>query len=380
MKTHIYKVNLRFYITLLIIYSSTSGFASALNKTITFQVQKGNDYYLSRSTLEITELKNGKTRLMKCGNDGKLTLDMTDQQRVLVRAYRKGFMHSEQEFDIESIEDPKKSLKIRMSPVEIGEVIRYKKMSFDDGALLSNASTHSSLNSITRLLSIHKDIEIELGTHYGTNLDHHTAMDQTVKMIKSLESHFSNFPELTSRITYHAYGKTKLVSRPNGESKCIVELLIKRKLNRHKFEDIKGLQLLKESPSSSNQNGKVSKDALENAINGLMKKVQFRPGSDLIENASLAFLGQVVKLIGQGFFEYIEVSGHTDNVGSKDFNTNLSFLRAERTKSYLVELGISESRLITVGHGESQPLASNQTEEGRSENRRVEIRFINDYK
>jgi OOP family OmpA-OmpF porin len=72
----------------------------------------------------------------------------------------------------------------------------------------------------------------------------------------------------------------------------------------------------------------------------------------------------------------IEVSGHTDSVGSDRYNMGLSLRRADTVRSYLINKGIAADRLVTKGYGESQPIASNDTEEGRFQNRRVELNQI----
>lgn len=69
----------------------------------------------------------------------------------------------------------------------------------------------------------------------------------------------------------------------------------------------------------------------------------------------------------------VEIVGHTDSVGSDEYNQGLSERRAEAVRSYLAGRGISDSRLSASGRGESQPAASNDTAEGRSQNRRVEL-------
>ena len=67
------------------------------------------------------------------------------------------------------------------------------------------------------------------------------------------------------------------------------------------------------------------------------------------------------------------VQGHTDNVGSKTENLRISLLRAEAVKAYLVEQGITSNRIQTIGLGERGPVASNATEAGRAQNRRIEF-------
>ena len=72
----------------------------------------------------------------------------------------------------------------------------------------------------------------------------------------------------------------------------------------------------------------------------------------------------------------VEVAGHTDNVGSDAYNQELSVRRANSVASYLQNRGVMQQRLITVGAGESRPVASTDSEPGRAQNRRVEITLV----
>lgn len=69
----------------------------------------------------------------------------------------------------------------------------------------------------------------------------------------------------------------------------------------------------------------------------------------------------------------LEISGHTDSVGSEEYNRALSDRRAASVVSYLSETGVDSARLVSVGRGEAQPVADNETEEGRQLNRRTEL-------
>jgi len=73
----------------------------------------------------------------------------------------------------------------------------------------------------------------------------------------------------------------------------------------------------------------------------------------------------------------VEVAGHTDSSGSEAYNQALSTRRAASVKAYFQSHGIDASRLTSRGYGESQPVASNATKEGRAMNRRVELRVQN---
>ena len=72
----------------------------------------------------------------------------------------------------------------------------------------------------------------------------------------------------------------------------------------------------------------------------------------------------------------IEVAGHTDSSGSDQYNQSLSERRAQSVAGYLTSQGVQSQRLITVGAGEAHPVASNDTEQGRATNRRVELTIV----
>ena len=69
----------------------------------------------------------------------------------------------------------------------------------------------------------------------------------------------------------------------------------------------------------------------------------------------------------------LQLSGHTDNTGAPDANQNLSLARANAVKQMLVDRGIAADRIATIGYGQDRPIASNDTEEGRAKNRRLEL-------
>ncbi len=87
-------------------------------------------------------------------------------------------------------------------------------------------------------------------------------------------------------------------------------------------------------------------------------------------------LNEILDLFHRNSGIIVEISGHTDSVGSDAFNLDLSRKRAESVMKYLIDHGINSQQLKAVGYGRSQPVATNDTEEGRSLNRRTGIRVI----
>ena len=93
-----------------------------------------------------------------------------------------------------------------------------------------------------------------------------------------------------------------------------------------------------------------------------------------IKTESFPELDRLVELINQNKLD-VHIAGHTDNVGTAEYNQSLSEKRAEATKAYLVSHGCDISAIEVTGFGLSKPVAENSSEAGRSLNRRVEISF-----
>jgi outer membrane protein OmpA-like peptidoglycan-associated protein len=84
-------------------------------------------------------------------------------------------------------------------------------------------------------------------------------------------------------------------------------------------------------------------------------------------------LDSVVKVLQEFNESTLLVAGHTDSSGSDSYNYDLSVKRAQSVANYLKQRGIDPARLVVRGYGESMPIASNDTEAGRAQNRRVEL-------
>lgn len=106
--------------------------------------------------------------------------------------------------------------------------------------------------------------------------------------------------------------------------------------------------------------------------------ITFAYDSDRIESDSHPILKNFAKALQGGLAEArFEISGHTDSQGEADYNAKLSQRRAKAVQDFLVSvLDIPAQQLETQGYGESQPIATNETESGRALNRRVEFKRL----
>lgn len=106
--------------------------------------------------------------------------------------------------------------------------------------------------------------------------------------------------------------------------------------------------------------------------------VLFESGeTDLVDEA-FSSIAEVVDLLQSEPDKLIRIEGHTDSTGSTKTNIRLSQQRADAVLTALVNLGVDASRITSVGMGEDFPIASNDTEEGRSRNRRVDVILLDD--
>lgn len=106
----------------------------------------------------------------------------------------------------------------------------------------------------------------------------------------------------------------------------------------------------------------------------ILQKINFETGSAKIKPESFSILDQVAQQL-RGHTEVLKmrIEGHTDSVGADLYNLRLSQARAESVMTYLVNKGVAAERLVPVGYGESKPIASNNSDFGKAQNRRVQF-------
>jgi len=109
----------------------------------------------------------------------------------------------------------------------------------------------------------------------------------------------------------------------------------------------------------------------------------FRPGQVVVSEGFTSSVNELVQKISASPSHYVVIEGHTDNIPIKAYpgmkyqdNMDLSFLRANAIARILVENGISRERISVVGYGDTRPVASNDSNEGRARNRRVEVKLM----
>jgi OOP family OmpA-OmpF porin len=110
-----------------------------------------------------------------------------------------------------------------------------------------------------------------------------------------------------------------------------------------------------------------------------LEGIEFEFGKAVIKKGSSHTLDMAAAILTNHPEIEVEIQGHTDNIGSADANLKLSQARAEAVRDYLIDVHMIEPvRLIPIGYGENQPVATNDTEAGRAKNRRVDFVVMED--
>ncbi len=108
----------------------------------------------------------------------------------------------------------------------------------------------------------------------------------------------------------------------------------------------------------------------------VLRNIFFKTDSYQLEPSSYPELGKLLLLLQQNENIVIEVGGHTDSTGSFDHNLELSYMRAESVRDYLTGKGVRTERILYKGYADTRPVDTNETEEGRANNRRTEIEIL----
>jgi outer membrane protein OmpA-like peptidoglycan-associated protein len=228
-----------------------------------------------------------------------------------------------------------------MRSVEIANLIHY----FRD--------RHSSLEEI--VLWYQKQLSL-INDPSGETLPLHLSNHEVVQTLRK------------KLATYAAIQQSELITRTSSQSR----LEVVEKANREaqaRYDKIQDLF----SPHEVNVYRQGHNLLLE------LHAFNFPSGQSVIQLDNFDMLDKVVTAINAFPNPSVVVSGHTDSAGSTKINLNISQRRAETVAFFLEKLGgIDGTRLTAIGHGESRPVASNETVAGRASNRRIEVLIINE--
>lgn len=171
--------------------------------------------------------------------------------------------------------------------------------------------------------------------------------------------------------TFHSNSKTGkfLVSLPAGKNYGIAVTAESYLFHSENFD-------IPKNASFNEFNKDVYLKKVETGMSIVLKNIFFDFNKASLRPESTTELNRLTELLKDNPSLEIEIGGHTDDKGTDSYNQQLSEKRANAVVNFLVKNGIEEKRLTFKGYGESSPIATNETDEGRQENRRTEFKII----
>lgn len=198
---------------------------------------------------------------------------------------------------------------------------------------------------------------------------------------KQLSIHDPYFEKVTYEITERFTEEDSTYRYTVGESDQALQLytIYKELVQLGYNQSVVKESILEDFKEETTQKGWNLPDSIRLAINNQLKKfsdIQFAYDKATIEPESFENLDYIISVLQNQPELGLAVTAHTDSLGTAEHNMKLSKERARSVVGYFVSKGIAQDRLFASGKGESQPIASNETEEGRALNRRVQFEIV----
>ncbi|HEY5534944.1 MAG TPA: OmpA family protein [Ignavibacteria bacterium] len=300
----------------------------------------------------------------------KLTLPVGHNYGFRVNA--KGYIFAWETFDAKKFKDYTEAEKIiNLTPIEEGTTTKLNNIYFELGKSDLKTESYSELDKVVKFLNENPGVRIEISGHTdstGNDIINDTLSENRAKNVRKYIVSNGIYED---RISYKGYGSKKPVASndtPEG-----------MRLNRRVEFTILEMNYV--------SNVKPEKQIIENKIpeeNKIIQNVTESPQVICITYFELnqtfllvrnySELEKAVTYLKDNPNAEIEISGHSDNTGGKeDANLKVSEIIAKAVREYIISRNISENRITVKSYGSKNPVSSNDTEQGRNLNRRVEI-------
>lgn len=211
-------------------------------------------------------------------------------------------------------------------------------------------------------------------TLFGQDLE--PTQDEALMKVKVVDTEKN--PRQGQKVSFIAQGSGKKFTKTTGDDGSFEILLPKGDSYQAVYEVFGEEQKYKvfEVPDKRGKMNFNFKIVYQMPQKVTLEDVHFNTGEATLRESSYEALGHLEEALKRNPNMRVEIAGHTDSRGDKASNQELSEERAQAVVDYLVEQGIERARLEAKGYGERKPVASNDTEKGRQQNRRTEVRIL----
>ncbi|MCE9540857.1 MAG: OmpA family protein, partial [Bacteroidetes bacterium] len=353
----------------------------ANTSSITIRLVDEKNNPVTGAQVKVTDVaSNTVIATPKVENGGYILLSVPSGKPIDILITKSGYLYKS--FNVTPESGPGKKLDdIKLEKVEVGKRLIMNNIAFDVNQSKLGKGSFQELDNALKLLKDIPSLEIEISGHTD-NLGPAEGNEKLSRLrAKAVRDYMIAKGGDKDRITYKGYGSRQPIASNDTKEG--------RKENRRTE-----FQVTKVAPeySISSENAKETltkiletprpkssdstSQALEVGKKIIANSISFDVSETTLQKESFVALDVFVKLMKDIPSLEIEVSGHTDNLGSSKINQELSVQRAKAVLDYIVSKGVDKNRMTYKGFGSSDPIESNKTIEGRKKNRRIEFEIL----
>ena len=238
-------------------------------------------------------------------------------------------------------------------------------------AILSNLPSNKPPKSKTWIYVL-VGVIVLLGTWYILSNSKNAPSDNIVKAVDTAAKSQTSATDTVAKIDT---SKAQVSPKVNGNGAATTDNASPTEEPKSKTVNKPQVKDLGSLPAKQKESSAVSDNTLPSGDVKLSEKVPaaFAKGSSSIQRLNKSVIKEILARLNKNTAETITINGYASSEGALPTNVHISELRAIAFKNYLISRGIPESRIVTVAKGIEDPIASNDNEEGRNQNRRVEF-------
>lgn len=360
----------------------TPGEDSKNTASITIRLVDEKNNPISDAEVKVTDAAT-KTVIAtpKIEKDGNFHMSVPAGKPVEVLITKSGYLYKSFNLTPDLPGSEKKLNDVTLEKVEVGKKRVMNNIAFELNQYKVGESSFSELDNAVKLMKDIPSLEIEISGHTD-NTGPASNNDRLSKLrAKAVQDYIISKGGDKNRITYQGYGSRQPIAENDTKEGRMLnrrtEFKVLKVNPEYNIETGSAKQKLstilaipeKEKKEDTSRKLEVGKKIVPNNVSFDVNETTLRP-------ESFPELDVFVKLMKDVPSLEIEISGHTDNLGSATKNEQLSAQRAKAVLDYLLSKGVDKNRMTYKGYGSSDPIETNTTIDGRKKNRRIEFKVL----
>jgi len=361
--------------------SKATGTSDPSTASITIRLVDEKNNPISDAQVKVTDIASNKViATPKVESDGYVRMSVPSGKQIDILITKSGYLYKSFNLTPEAGSE-KKLDNITLEKVEIGKKLVMNNIAFQLNQSKLSKESFPELDNTLKLLKDIPSLEIEISGHTDNTGPAENNERLSRLRAKAVRDYLVSKGGDKNRITYKGYGaRQPVASNATKEGRMLnrrTEFQVTKVAPEYSISSgsaKEALTKILETPRPKSSD--TTSQALEVGKRIIANNISFDVNETSLQNESFVALDVFVKLMKDIPSLEIEVSGHTDNLGSSKNNQELSVQRAKAVLDYIASKGVDKNRMTYKGYGSSDPIESNSTIEGRKKNRRIEFEIV----